>query len=519
MQRPRQRLSASCSGSTGRSSAGWTACSRATTARLFYGNGVDFADLREYQPGDDVRYIDWNVTARMDTPYVREYVEDREITAWFLLDLSPSVDFGTVETERLKRTVLIDFVATLARLLTRHGNRVGAIFYGSQVERTIPARGGRIQVLRLVNDLLNAAAASQGAADRPDAAARGRPPARSSAGRSCSSSPTSSARPAGSGRSTCSARGTRSSPSASGTGARSSCRTSGRCSWRTRRPASSSTWTPHDKGFRRRFHEAAERREAALGDAFKRSGVAATSLSTDEDLVGRSSAWRACASGAGHIDVVPLAGHAPPAPADPGRDRALPRRDDAGGAPARRVRGVRTAASARRSGPANGRGRRRRRLPAALFVAGLTIMVVAMARPQAVVSLPRLEGTVILAFDVSGSMAATDLAPTRMEAAKAAATAFVEHQPRGVDRGRGVQRRRLLGPGADQRPGDGDRRDQPARAAAGHLPRAGDPGVTQHDRGAPRRPRTRATTRTVPRPDRQPAPVPTGSHGSAVICC
>ena len=69
---------------------------------LFHGNGVDLADLREYQPGDDVRYIDWNVTARMDTPYVREYLEDREITAWFLLDLSPSVDFGTVETERLE---------------------------------------------------------------------------------------------------------------------------------------------------------------------------------------------------------------------------------------------------------------------------------------------------------------------------------------------------------------------------------------------------------------------------------
>ena len=113
---------------------------------------MDFADLREYQPGDDMRYIDWNVTARMDTPYVRQYVEDREITAWFLLDLSPSMDFGTLQS--LKRAVLIDFVATLARLLTRHGNRVGAIFYGSRVERTIPARGGRIQVLRLINDLL-----------------------------------------------------------------------------------------------------------------------------------------------------------------------------------------------------------------------------------------------------------------------------------------------------------------------------------------------------------------------------
>jgi uncharacterized protein (DUF58 family) len=119
---------------------------------LFYGYGVDFADLREYQPEDDIRYIDWNVTARMDAPYVRQYVEDREITAWFLLDLSPSMDFGA--QQNLKRTVLIDFVATMARLLTRHGNRVGAIFYGSKVERTIPPQGGRLQVLRLINDLL-----------------------------------------------------------------------------------------------------------------------------------------------------------------------------------------------------------------------------------------------------------------------------------------------------------------------------------------------------------------------------
>jgi uncharacterized protein (DUF58 family) len=115
---------------------------------------VDFADLREYQPGDDVRYSDWNVTARMDAPYVREYMEDREITAWFLLDLSPSVDFGTVDSERVKRSVLIDFVTTLARLLTRRGNRVGAVFYGSRVERTIPPLGGRNQVLRLVDDLM-----------------------------------------------------------------------------------------------------------------------------------------------------------------------------------------------------------------------------------------------------------------------------------------------------------------------------------------------------------------------------
>jgi uncharacterized protein (DUF58 family) len=119
---------------------------------LFYGYGIDFADLREYQPEDDIRYIDWNVTARMDTPYVRKYTEEREVTAWFLLDLSPSIDFGGAQA--LKRTVLIDFVTTLARLLTRHGNRVGAIFYGSQIDHIIPARGGRMHVLRLVNDLL-----------------------------------------------------------------------------------------------------------------------------------------------------------------------------------------------------------------------------------------------------------------------------------------------------------------------------------------------------------------------------
>jgi uncharacterized protein (DUF58 family) len=121
---------------------------------LFRGGGLDFAALREYQFGDDVRAIDWNVTARMTTPHVREYLEDREITAWFLLDLSPSVDFGTVEPGREKRTVLIDFVATLARLLTRRGNRVGAILYGGDTARTIPVGSGRVQVLRLIEDLL-----------------------------------------------------------------------------------------------------------------------------------------------------------------------------------------------------------------------------------------------------------------------------------------------------------------------------------------------------------------------------
>ncbi len=120
---------------------------------LFYGFGLDLADLREYRPGDDIRYIDWNVTARTGTPHVRQYHEDREITAWFLLDLSPSEDFGTVQTQ--KRNLLVDLTTLLARLLTRHGNRVGALLYCTRVEKVIPARGGRLHVLKLTNDLLN----------------------------------------------------------------------------------------------------------------------------------------------------------------------------------------------------------------------------------------------------------------------------------------------------------------------------------------------------------------------------
>ena len=118
---------------------------------LFMGAGLDFAELREYQPPDDIRHIDWNVTARMDMPYVRQYLEDREVTAWFLLDMSPSMAFGALE--RRKESVMVDLVGVLARLLTRNGNRVGAILYDNSIEFAIPPRGGRLQVLRLINDI------------------------------------------------------------------------------------------------------------------------------------------------------------------------------------------------------------------------------------------------------------------------------------------------------------------------------------------------------------------------------
>jgi len=119
---------------------------------LFRGFGVDLADLREYEYHDDVRHIDWNVTARLQTPYVRVYNEEREVTAWFLLDLSPSVDFGSQNIK--KRAVSTELVAVLARLLSRHGNRVGAMFYGGGVDTVIPARTGRRQVLHILHKIL-----------------------------------------------------------------------------------------------------------------------------------------------------------------------------------------------------------------------------------------------------------------------------------------------------------------------------------------------------------------------------
>ena len=86
---------------------------------IFRGVGTDFLDLREYEPGDDVRHIDWNVTARMDTPFVRQYTEDRELTAWLLLDRSPSMGFGPID--RPKELVLCELATTLRP--TAHARR------------------------------------------------------------------------------------------------------------------------------------------------------------------------------------------------------------------------------------------------------------------------------------------------------------------------------------------------------------------------------------------------------------
>ena len=107
---------------------------------LAYGAGLDLAELREYQPGDDVRSLDWNVTARMGEPFVRRFHEDRDVTAWLVLDLSRSLDFGSADQS--KRDLLVDVAGTLARLMTARGDRVGALLYtGSR-----PLSGGALAV-------------------------------------------------------------------------------------------------------------------------------------------------------------------------------------------------------------------------------------------------------------------------------------------------------------------------------------------------------------------------------------
>ena len=98
---------------------------------VFRGTGIDFTDLRSYMPEDDVRHIDWNVTARLDEPYVRQYTEDRDLTVWLVLDRSASMRFGAAEHG--KDDVLTELAVCLARLFSQGGNRVGAILYDNQL--------------------------------------------------------------------------------------------------------------------------------------------------------------------------------------------------------------------------------------------------------------------------------------------------------------------------------------------------------------------------------------------------
>ncbi|WP_306208190.1 DUF58 domain-containing protein [Actinoplanes sp. RD1] len=129
---------------------------------VWHGTGIDFTDLRAYTPEDDVRHIDWNVTARLDEPFVRQYTEDRELTAWLVIDRSASMRFGA---EPGKEGVATELAVSLGRLVAQGGNRIGAILYDNAAHRIIPPRTGRNQVLRITRELLSAPGAAQGSTD------------------------------------------------------------------------------------------------------------------------------------------------------------------------------------------------------------------------------------------------------------------------------------------------------------------------------------------------------------------
>jgi len=249
---------------------------------LMRGAGLDLADLREYQHHDDVRHIDWNGTARLQQPYVRQFTEDRELSAWFLVDLSASVDFGS--DQFTKRRIAREFVGVLARLLTRHGNRVGALLYGTSVDTVLPARGGRTHVLELLQRMAaRASETSAGATDLRDLLGSA---ARHIKRRSTVFVVSDFISPPG-------------WEAALGQLAMRHEVTAvrlfdplemempdlGLLTMKDAETGEEIVVDTHDAGFRRRFKAAAERRETALRQSLAKAGVDTLELATDDDLV------------------------------------------------------------------------------------------------------------------------------------------------------------------------------------------------------------------------------------------
>jgi uncharacterized protein (DUF58 family) len=119
----------------------------------FKGRGMAFSEVREYQPGDDVRSIDWNVTARLNKPYIKVYEEERELTVMLLVDVSGSRNFGTVS--QMKRDTTAEVAATLAFSTIENNDKIGVIFFSDRVEKFIPPKKGKSHVLHIIRELLS----------------------------------------------------------------------------------------------------------------------------------------------------------------------------------------------------------------------------------------------------------------------------------------------------------------------------------------------------------------------------
>ncbi len=119
----------------------------------FKGRGMAFSEVREYQYGDDVRDIDWNVTARFNKPYVKVFEEERELTVMLMVDVSGSLDFGTVR--QTKREMVTEIAATLAFSAIQNNDKIGVIFFSDRIEKFIPPKKGRKHILFIIRELLN----------------------------------------------------------------------------------------------------------------------------------------------------------------------------------------------------------------------------------------------------------------------------------------------------------------------------------------------------------------------------
>ena len=119
----------------------------------FKGRGMAFSEVREYQYGDDIRDIDWNVTARWGHPYVKVYEEERELTVMLVIDVSGSLDFGTVS--QMQREMVTEIAATLAFSAIQNNDKIGVIFFSDRIEKFIPPQKGRKHILRIIRELLD----------------------------------------------------------------------------------------------------------------------------------------------------------------------------------------------------------------------------------------------------------------------------------------------------------------------------------------------------------------------------
>ena len=126
----------------------------------FKGRGMAFSEVREYQPGDDVRSIDWNVTARLNKPYIKVFEEERELTVMLLVDVSGSRNFGSIS--QMKRDMMAEVAATLAFSTIENNDKVGVIFFSDHIEKFIPAKKGKTHVLHIIRELLSFEPATTG---------------------------------------------------------------------------------------------------------------------------------------------------------------------------------------------------------------------------------------------------------------------------------------------------------------------------------------------------------------------